>query len=163
MNELRNYDADQTDRIIKVALALLIVTCFFAGCESESINPFTTAPDKGVTVENILSNPKDYTGKEVTVVAAVSKTVGDRAFLLHGENPTGELLVVGGDPYPSQPNESIEHGFMLAQSVRVTGTVEAFDPVAVERQAGVRRDDDRLKNYRGRAMIVARSLETLNP
>ena len=164
MNELRNADSGQTDWLTPASLAILILCTFgLAACERESINPFTSAPDKGVTVENILSYPTDYINKEVTVVAVVSKTLGDKAFLLHGENPTGELLVVGADPYPRQPNESIDLGYMLAKSVRVTGNVEAFDPVAVERVSGLGRNDIRLQDYAGRAVIIAKSMETLDP
>jgi hypothetical protein len=162
MNELRDSGSGN-DQSLKVSLAVLVIfTLVFAACERESINPFTSVPDKGVTVENILSNPKDYIGKDVAVVATVSKTLGNKAFLLHGENLTGELLVVGTDAYPSRPNENVDLGFMLAKGARVTGTVEAFDSITAERATGVSRNDHRLQDYAGQVMITAKSLETFN-
>ncbi len=141
---------------------MIVCLLLLNACGPRADGTFVSAPDKGVTVENISANPDDHIGKQVTVVAPIRRTYGENAFLLFAENLPDDLLAVGADPYPDQPNESIESSLMQAKGVRVTGVVRRLDPPAAERETGLKLDDERLKAYIGKPVIVVKSLQMID-
>ena len=141
------------------AIGLACVLLFIA-CGPRASDTFVSAPDKGVSVEDISAKPDDHIGKQVTVVAPIRRTFGEKVFLLFAENRPDDLLVVGADPYPDQQNESIDTSLIQAKGVRVTGVVRSFDPAAIERETGgIKLDDERLRPYIGKPVIVAKSIQ----
>lgn len=137
---------------------IIVCLLLFAACGSQPNNIFVSTPDKGVTVENISSNPDDHIGKRVTVVAPVMKTFGEQVFSLHSGILNEELLAVGVDPYPDQKNEKIQTSLIQAKGVQVTGIVRRFEPAEIERETGVKLNDERLSDFTGEPVIVVKSL-----
>ena len=146
-----------------LAPAFLIVLVFISvACDPRAENTFVKTPDEGVTTEDVASNPDAHIGQRVTVVAPVKGTFGEQAFVLHAEGLADDLLAVGADPYPNERNESIHQQLMDAKGVRVTGVVRRFDRPAIERETGLKLDDQRLDAYEQKPVIIVESLQAVD-
>lgn len=180
MNETKNFRKEQSSKAeagsgnenigtlkritVSIALAAALI-CFplFACDGNRPKDPYVSVPDTGVTVEDVVLNPQEYMGRQVTIAGTIKKTFGEQAFLLHGEKLVDELIAVGADPYPDERNDTFDYRLAPVKGLRVTGVVRQFEADAVERETGIKLDGDRLKDYTGKPVIIVKSLQRADP
>jgi hypothetical protein len=114
------------------------------------------------SVAGVTGAPKALIGKTVTVVAEVEKVYDSRAFALDGdESPTRGAKVsllalipkVGGFP---NINEDWQN-----RRARVTGVVQWMEPLSVEREVGWELPRSLEAKFKGKPVLIARSVERL--
>jgi len=163
------------------AAALIILVLFGSGCNARerdgvaepSPTPETHPPSPappwlaaGAThrVVDITGAPNASIGKTVTVVAKVDDVYGPRAFTLDGEedlplddDPGEDLLAlvpkVGDFPKVEEQWED--------SLARVTGVVQWMSPENVEREIGWLLPQSLEVKFKGRPVLIARSVERL--
>jgi hypothetical protein len=174
--------------ILFIVLVLFCAGCNHAEQETEAppaapaispeVSPSPTAPApsaspapewmaSGAThrVADIIGNPNAFIGKTVTVVSDVEDVYGPRAFTLDVEyedpygakNSEDDLLTlvpkVGG--FPSVDSQWKD------RKARVTGVVQRMVPKYVEREIGWTLPSRLESEYRGKPVLIVRSVERL--
>jgi hypothetical protein len=166
------------------ASALIVLVLFGSGCgarerdtvapPSPTVMPAMTPPGAhpspsasaapewlaaGATnrVEEITGAPSAFLGKTVTVVAEVDDVYGPRAFTLKGEGAGKDLLTlvpkVGGFP-------NVDAQWKDGKA-RVTGVVQRMIAKDVEREIGWVMPLNLESKFRGRPVLIVRSVERL--
>jgi hypothetical protein len=166
------------------AAALAVLVGFGAGCgaterdhvaePSPTVTPAMTPPEghpspsttaapewlaAGATnrVAEITGAPNAFLGKTVTVVSEVDDVYGQLAFTLKGDGPGKDMLTlvpkVGGFP-------KIDAQWKGGKA-RVTGVVQPMIPKDVEREIGWVMPLDLESKFRGRPVLIVRSVERL--
>lgn len=125
----------------------------------------TTALPEGAThrVADITGDPNAVIGKTVTVVADVDEVYGPRAFKLDDDAiPAGgsdnDLLVL----IPKAGDLAEINDQWMDNKVRVTGVVQRMNVSNVERELGWDLQPNLETEFRGKPVLIARSVERLN-
>lgn len=92
---------------MKNTLSVLVILLLAAGCNTANQKSADTAGDAAddtarITVENILTAPADYAGKEVVIegmVTHVCKHGGQKLFIIN-EDPEEQLRITVGEHIP---------------------------------------------------------------
>ena len=89
-----------------------------------------------IRVEDIVGDPARFAGRTVTVTADLEEVVGPRAFKLDEDAPLqggidNDLLVIGRSAGLAEIDDQ-----WLDNRVRVTGTVQSWTVVEIEREVG---------------------------
>lgn len=117
-------------------------------------------------VADIIGAPNAFIGKTVTIVADVDEVYGPRAFTLDVEdvdssgarsNDDDDLLTlipkVGGFPSVEPQWEDYK--------ARVTGVVQRLTPKDIEREIGWSLPSNLESSFRGKPVLIVRSIERL--
>jgi len=86
----------RTNRFVKTAAFVLIVGIIFSGCTAMFATP----------IKKILDNPRDYSGKTVTVAGEVAEVAGlvfVQYFVV--KDSTGEITVITNRPLPRKGSQ----------------------------------------------------------
>jgi hypothetical protein len=125
------------------------------------------------SVGDIVDEPENWIGRQVTVSDDVTDVIGPRAFQMGEEDFLGlfggtELLVVGARNLPQWVgNDFAESGFfdddgdydeLQGAVARANGTVRRFNLAEVERELGVDLDDALFEDFDGDPVLVAQSV-----
>lgn len=125
----------------------------------------TTGMPEGAThrLTDITGNPVRMIGQTVTVVADVDDIYSQRAFSLSdGSSQPGEArnqLLALTSRTGNLPN--IDDQWRGAK-VRVTGVVQRMEPRNIEREIGWDLPSNLETEYRGKPVLIARSIERIN-
>ena len=113
------------------------------------------------TLDEVLDDPAAYYGRRVTVFGEVDEMIGPRAFTLADNDLVGddELLVVGATRLPAVQGRAAEEPLLEDDLVMATGPVRQFNLAEVEREVGFDLDDGLFRDWAGRPVLIARSLE----
>ena len=123
----------------------------------------TTMQEAATGLSAILDDPQRYYGQTTTVSGPVGQVIEPRAFVM-----VDEQAVRGGAP---SEVELAEGGVLVVrtggpppdvaelQSVRTTGTPQAFDIASFEQQQGVDLDEALYSEYEDRPVLVAADVE----
>lgn len=132
---------------------------------SPGVTPGEQGMPEGAThrLPDITGNPDRVMGQTVTVVADIEQIYSQRAFRLRGDSPqAGEArnqLLALTSRAGNLPN--IDDQWRGAK-VRVTGVVQRMDPRNIEREIGWDLPSNLETEYRGRPVLIARSIERAN-
>jgi hypothetical protein len=128
-------------------------------------DPIGTAGAGMPRVADIVGNPSDYAGKSVTLIADVEEVFGPRAFALDEDAPLAggvdrDLLVLS----KKASNLSDIDDQWLNNKVRVTGTVQRWSLVEIEREVGWDLEPQIETELEGAgAVLIADSITRVNP
>jgi hypothetical protein len=161
--------------------AFVVLALFGAGCgatdrdatvepsPAPAITPTKTFPSPSAPgwatnrVAEITSAPNVFIGKTVTVVAEVDDVYGSRAFTLDAENEDSSLDKGAGEDLLTLIPKVGSFPSVDAQwkdgKARVTGVVQRMIPKDVEREIGWVIPLNLESRFRGRAVLIARSVE----
>lgn len=107
--------------------ALVLLLTGVAACQSEG-------PEQGATVSQLIDDPQQYIGQNVTVSGEIEQVFSDAAFAIGGEE-FGDRLMVYMSPsvtvygQRSAPDTS----FMAGDIVQLTGQVRRYVSISAER------------------------------
>ena len=154
-------------------LLMLASALFLASCGAEepaAENPAETAPAAneepesagqaiGVSVADIVDNPEEFYGRNLTVSGLVSEVVGPNAVTIGGQDGIfeEELLIVGAQPLPElAEGEAVE--IAVHDLVQATGTLQEFEVPEFEEALGTELDDNLFGEYEGEPALQASSV-----
>jgi hypothetical protein len=125
-------------------------------------------------VTDLVGSPQKLIGKSVTVVANVEEVYGARAFKLTEEAPAATDHADGSSRNPDVPKNSDDGLLTLIPKVgsfpsadaswtggkaRVTGVVEEMEVKDIEREVGWELEPELKSKFKGKPVLVARSIE----
>ena len=119
-----------TPRPLRFTAALLLLLTGLAACQSEG-------PEQGATVNDIVDNPQQYLGQNVTVSGEINRVFGDASFLIGGDDFENALIVFiapTAEVRGQRPND--DQVLQEGDVVQVTGQVRRFATVEAEGAAG---------------------------
>jgi hypothetical protein len=116
-------------------------------------------------VAEITDAPDAFIGKTVTVVAEVDDVYGPRAFILEGEDEDSSVAKSAGEDLLTLVPKVGEFPNVDAQwedeKARVTGVVQRMIVKDVEREIGWELPANLKSGFKGRPVLIARSVERL--
>ncbi|GAB4379437.1 MAG: hypothetical protein Kow00121_33590 [Elainellaceae cyanobacterium] len=122
--------------------------------ETTTEEPFTVAQqiEENVELNELTGNVEDYIGQTISVRSDVANTVGESNFLLQSDSWFGgeEVLAINATGQPFVLPEDVE--------LQVTGEVQQFVLVDVEREYGVDLDPEIYAEYEQQPVIIAESI-----
>ena len=156
-----------------VLLMMLGAALFLASCgakEPAAENPAETAPAAnedpesagqaiGVSVADIVDDPSEFYGKDLTVSGLVSEVVAPNAVTIGGQDGIfeEELLIVGAQPLPElAEGDAVE--LAVDDLVQATGTLEEFQVTEFEEALDTQFDDQLFATYEGEPALQASSV-----
>ena len=117
-------------------------------------------PESESRIGQILEQPSDFTGEEVTVAGEVERVIGSRALTLDAPSVlAGPLLVISRNPLEPIGGSGLETLYAEDDRVRVQGTVREFNLREFERMLGEDLVDEEFVGWEGRPVIVADTVE----
>lgn len=137
-----------------VIAVVVVLSLFWQGGGTEGFDD----PEAGVTLYDIVENPREYYGSTVTVRGEVSQILGPNALLI--VEPFGvsadDLLVISSVPLSEALPGDVPS--FEDEAIRVTGEVREFDLTEVEQEIGADLDEELLDYRVGTPSIVAASI-----
>ncbi|MDP9474242.1 MAG: hypothetical protein M3R38_00805 [Actinomycetota bacterium] len=163
-------------RAWKLGVPLMVASgLFLAGCgaaeePAAEANPAETAPAAneepesagqavGVSVADIVDDPEEFYGKNLTVSGLVGEVVGPNAVTIGGQDGIfeEELLIVGAQPLPElAEGDAVE--IAVDDLVQATGTLQEFAVPEFEEALGTELDDNLFGEYEGEPALQAKSV-----
>lgn len=139
-----------------VCAALLLASCENTGIEDDRDSP--VAGGRGVTLQQIINEPEEFYGKEVTVAGKVGEVVQPSAVFTIGFVGPPEVVIVG-----TKHLHEIAKGKVKAvhegDLVRVSGTVRPFKIDKIQRDIDYKIDtDEYVAGLMGGPAILARTV-----
>ncbi len=118
------------------------------------------AQQQMVKIADIVTDPKAFAGKTVTVTSEVEEVYSPFAFRLDEQQPAAggidnDLLVIGAKGAKTWAFDDQ----WLNDTVRVTGTVRVFKVEEIEREFGYDLDEARFEQWENKPVLVASSVE----
>jgi hypothetical protein len=115
---------------------------------------------KAISIADIMTDPKAFVGKTVTVTSEVEEVYSPFAFRLDEQKLAAggidnDLLVIGTKGSTAWAFDDQ----WLNDSVQVTGTVRLFKLEEIEREFGYDLDEARFKDWTNKPVLVASSIE----
>lgn len=122
--------------------------------------PAPASPAIKATVAEIMSRPKDYAGRNVTITSEVEEVFTPWSLKLDEKQPLAggidnDLLIVSAEPL-------VTMGFnpsWLHQKVSVTGTIRMLQAEDFRREYGRALDDKLFRRYEGKPTLIATSMK----
>jgi len=133
---------------------LAAASLFFLPACATSETELTDAEESNVTSEELVEEPGNFVGEEVTIRSQVEETVDNSSFLIaDDEYFDGEaILVINASSEP----------FVIPDvgdtQVQVTGQVETFAMTTVADEYGITLSPELFAAYENKPVIIARSL-----
>ncbi len=133
-----------------IAAASLFLLPACASPQSET----TASEEANVTAEEIVEEPTDYVGEEVTIRSEVEETVDESSFLVaDDEYFDGEaILIINASSEP----------FVIPDvgdtQVQITGRVETFSMTTVADEYSITLSPELFEQYEEKPVIIAQSL-----
>ena len=135
-----------------VVLALLAFGAFYINQNG--------VPQSESRIGQILEQPGDFTGEEVTVSGEVERVIGSRALTLDAPSAfSDKLLVISRNPLEPIGGSGLQTLYSENDRVRVQGTVREFNLLEFERMLGEDLVDEEFVGWEGRPVIVADTVE----
>jgi hypothetical protein len=112
-----------------------------------------------LTVAQIMEDPEQYIGQQVTITANAEEIIGERAFKLDEDDALAggidnDLLVIGAAANEPQFDE----GILNEEQVTVTGTLRMFNREQLGADLGYDLDADTFADWEGQPVLVAESV-----
>lgn len=136
--------------VLFVALMLILTGC---ADSAEDIAEQTGA----ITADKILENPSAYVGKTVTVTGSIDDIYGPRAFNMDPGIGSGELLVLGRDPFP-QVTDAANRAYLVNDVATVTGVVRLLVTADIEREIGWDLDAQIEAEFNSKPVLIAQQV-----
>lgn len=161
-------------RAWKFGVPLMVASSMFlASCGEEpaaEANPAETAPAAneepesagravGVGVADIVDDPGEFYGKNLTVSGLVGEVVAPNAVTIGGQDGVfeEELLIVGAQPLPElAAGDAVE--VAVDDLVQATGTLQEFQVTEFEEALDTQFDDQLFAAYEGEPALQATSV-----
>ena len=108
---------------------LLLLLVGMAACQSEG-------PEQNATVSQLIDDPQQYVGQNVTVSGEVEQVFSDVAFAIGGEEFDDRLIVYlspSATVYGQRP--AADSSVVAGDIVQLTGQVRRYVSVSAERDA----------------------------
>ena len=135
-----------------VVLALIAFGTFYFGQDG--------VPQSESRIGQILEEPSEFTGEEVTVSGQVARVIGSRALTIDAPSAFSEkLLVISRIPLEPIGGGGLDTLYSENDRVRVQGTVLEFNLREFEQMLGEDLVDEEFIGWEGRPVIVADAVE----
>lgn len=130
-------------------MALLLLTSLTAACTLDAGETSSMA-DNNVTAEEVAEQTEAVEGQTVTIRSEVKQKVGESSFLLDNEGEDILVVNASGAPFLLPDDQEIE--------VQVTGSVQTFTRVDIERDFDLVLDPEIYAEYETKPALLAKSL-----
>lgn len=119
------------------------------------------APQAESRISQVLENPREFFGQNITVTGEVETVIGSRAITIDAPRPfSSELLVISKQPLEPIGGSGInDYLFREDDRVSAQGTVREFNIREIERELGVDLIDSEFVEWEGRPVVIAETVE----
>lgn len=161
------YLTDMWQGIVVILIIVIVGIGFISILMSGNLNLMPSnqvaESERGVTIEDITTDPVVYRGLVVEVGGSITDWNTKRAFVLSSRSGLGlsnDVLVIRREEF-DLPRRTPQGQLALGEEadVIVRGRVRVFDTVAVERELGVNLIDDEYSAWNNRAVVLSESIQ----
>ncbi|KKS96440.1 MAG: hypothetical protein UV73_C0010G0025 [Candidatus Gottesmanbacteria bacterium GW2011_GWA2_43_14] len=146
--------------VVAVLLLFFTVTRNQENGIFNSLQPEQSEPQVQI-LDDIIRNPDNYIGRQVSVNAPVKEPLNDRMLMLEapGQLPDDELLVISRQTLLPQGGGPDDYIYNKDDIVRISGTVRRLTIADLEEELGTDLDDAAYAELEGRVYIVADTIQ----
>lgn len=115
-------------------------------------------PDDDDLLSQIIENPDQYYGQQVTVVGEIQDLYTTRVFKISDQTVGQELLVITPEPLSEQQAAEAEELLEDNADVRVAGTVRQLVIAEVEEELSIDLDEQVEVEFRNKPVLIANNV-----